>query len=63
MKTARADGSSGVARNIPITAQKIASWVTRGFVSAQYWDARCPKDRGVADSWPRMIGFPMGPEG
>ena len=29
-------GSSGVARNMPMTAQKTASCVTRGLVSAQY---------------------------
>ena len=30
-------GKPGVARNIPITAQKTANWVTRGLVSTQYW--------------------------
>ena len=32
-------GSSRVDRNMPITVQNSASCVTRGFVSAQYWDA------------------------
>jgi hypothetical protein len=39
MTTVRHGGSSDVDRNMPITAQKIASCVTRGLVSAQYWRA------------------------
>jgi hypothetical protein len=33
-------GKPSVARNMPITAQNTASWVTRGLVSAQYWAMR-----------------------
>src|SRR5471032_252808 len=33
-------GMQSLARNMPITAQKTASCVTRGLVSAQYWEAR-----------------------
>jgi hypothetical protein len=33
----------GVAKNIPMTAQKTASWVTRGLVNTQYW-----RQRGIA---------------
>src|SRR5207249_1331345 len=33
-------GRSGVARNMPMTAQNTASCVTRGLVSAQYWAMR-----------------------
>ncbi len=32
-----------------MTAQKIASCVTRGLVSAQYWDVSWPSERWVAD--------------
>ncbi len=32
-------GRPGLARNMPITAQKTASWVTRGLVSTRYWRA------------------------
>jgi hypothetical protein len=34
-------GNSWLDRNMPITAQKMASWVTRGLVSSQYWRASC----------------------
>jgi hypothetical protein len=33
-------GKPSVARNMPITAQNTASWVTRGLVSAQYCEMR-----------------------
>ena len=52
--TVRADGIPGVARNMPMTAQKIASCVTRGLVSAQYWDAKWPSERWVEMIWPRI---------
>jgi len=43
--TVRAGGRSGVARNMPMIAQKMASCVTRGLVSAQYWAARRLSER------------------
>jgi hypothetical protein len=39
-KTRLASGNSGVAKNIPITAQNTANCVTRGFVSTRYWRKR-----------------------
>jgi hypothetical protein len=33
-------GKTGVAKNIPMTAQNTASCVTRGFVSTKYWRKR-----------------------
>src|SRR5690606_5505462 len=38
--TLPASGSPGVARNMPITAQNTASWVTRGLVSTRYCRSR-----------------------
>ena len=32
----------GVERNMPMTAQNTASCVTRGLVSAMYWETRLP---------------------
>ena len=52
--TIRADGIPGVARNMPMTAQKIASCVTRGLVSAQYCDASWLSERWVEMIWPRI---------
>jgi hypothetical protein len=33
-------GKTGVAKNIPMTAQNTANCVTRGFVSTKYWRKR-----------------------
>jgi hypothetical protein len=38
--TRLASGNSGVAKNIPMTAQNTANCVTRGFVSTRYWRKR-----------------------
>jgi hypothetical protein len=39
------EGNVGVAKNMPITAQNTANWVTRGLVSTQYC---CTRDSGAA---------------
>jgi len=42
-------GKTGVAKNMPITAQNTANCVTRGFVSTKYWRKRLGDEAVVLD--------------